>query len=155
MIWWCLSDSPSVRLSVWVSVRPFSALSSYMLWHIELKFCRWLCFNVLQINFWRSYASLWKETKLDGKQELNVLYQVCVCPADRKKKMTTLVSDWLRHFRLLLWNRWMEFNETWQKARSQHPLLGLGIAAPQNLLQYIAISKKVLQYIAISINLIW
>ena len=22
-----------------------------MLWHIELKFCRWLCFNVLQIKF--------------------------------------------------------------------------------------------------------
>ena len=39
---------PSVRP---VSVRPFSALFSYMLWHIELKFCTWLCFNVLQIKF--------------------------------------------------------------------------------------------------------
>ena len=29
----------------------FSALSSYMLWHIGLKFCIWLCFNVLQIKF--------------------------------------------------------------------------------------------------------
>ena len=29
----------------------FSALSSYMLWHIELKFCIWLCFTVLQIKF--------------------------------------------------------------------------------------------------------
>ena len=29
----------------------FSALFSYMLWHIELKFCIWLCFTVLQINF--------------------------------------------------------------------------------------------------------
>ena len=26
------------------------------------------------------------------------------------------------HFRLLLWNHWMEFNETWQEARSQRPL---------------------------------
>ena len=34
-----------------VSVRPISALFSYMLWHIELKFCTWLCFNVLQIKF--------------------------------------------------------------------------------------------------------
>ena len=34
-----------------VSVRPFSALFSYMLWHIELKFCTWLCFNVLQTKF--------------------------------------------------------------------------------------------------------
>ena len=48
MVWWCPSGSPSVRL---VSVHPFSALFSYMLWHIELKFCTWLCFNVLQIKF--------------------------------------------------------------------------------------------------------
>ena len=36
--------------------------------------------------------------------------------------MATLASDWLRHFRLLIWNRWTEFNETWQEARSQRPL---------------------------------
>ena len=29
----------------------FSAFFSYMLWHIELKFCIWLCFTVLQIKF--------------------------------------------------------------------------------------------------------
>ena len=29
------------------------------------------------------------------------------------------------HFRLLLWNCWTEFNETWQEARSQRPLLSL------------------------------
>ena len=29
----------------------FSALFSYILWHIELKFCTWLCSNVLQIKF--------------------------------------------------------------------------------------------------------
>ena len=52
-------------------------------------------------------------TKLDRKQDLNVLYQVCVFWADRKNKMAALASDWLRHFRLLLWNRWSEFNETW------------------------------------------
>ena len=27
--------------------------------------------------------------------------------------------DWLRHFQLLLWNRWTEFSETWQEASSQ------------------------------------
>ena len=64
-------------------------------------------------------------TKLDRKQELNILYQVCVFWADRKKKMAALASDWLRHFRLLLWNRWTEFNKTWQEARSQHPLPSL------------------------------
>ena len=57
-------------------------------------------------------------TKLDRKQDLNALYQVCVFWADRKNKMAALASDWLRHFRLLLWNRCTEFNETWQKARS-------------------------------------
>ena len=73
-------------------------------------------------------------TKLDRKQDLNVLYQVCVFWADRKNKMAALASDWLRHFQhklgrghwdLLLWNRWTEFNETWQEARSQCPLPSL------------------------------
>ena len=52
--------------------------------------------------------------KLDRKEDLNALYQVCVFRADRKIKMAALASDWLRHFRLLLWNRWTEFKETWQ-----------------------------------------
>ena len=36
--------------------------------------------------------------------------------------MATLASDWLRHFLLLLWNHWREFNKTWQKSRYQRPL---------------------------------
>ena len=63
--------------------------------------------------------------KLDRKQDLNVLYQVCVFRADRKNKMVALASDWLRHFRLLLWNCWTEFNEIWQEARSQRLLSSL------------------------------
>ena len=39
--------------------------------------------------------------------------------------MATLASDWQRHFRFLLWNRWQEINETWQEARSQRPLPSL------------------------------
>ena len=39
--------------------------------------------------------------------------------------MAALASDWLRHFRLLLWNHWTELNETWQEARSQRPLPSL------------------------------
>ena len=39
--------------------------------------------------------------------------------------MAALASDWLRHFRLFLWNRGMEFNKTWQEARSQRPLPSL------------------------------
>ena len=64
-------------------------------------------------------------TKLDRKQDLNVLYHVCVFRADRKNKMAVLSSDWLRYFRLPLWNRWMEFNKTSYEARSQRPLPSL------------------------------
>ena len=75
-------------------------------------------------NFFSETAE-WNSTKLNIKQDLNVLYQVCVFRADRKNKMAALASDWLRHFRLLLWNHWTEFNETWQEARSQRPLASL------------------------------
>ena len=75
-------------------------------------------------NFFSETAE-WNSTKLDRKQDLNVLYQVCVFRADRKNKMAALASDWLRHFRLLLWNRWTEFNEIWQEARSHCPLPSL------------------------------
>ena len=67
----------------------------------------------------------WNSTKLDRKQDLNVLYQICVFRADRKNNMAALPSDWLRDFRLLLWNCWTEFNDTWQEARSQRPLPSL------------------------------
>ena len=64
-------------------------------------------------------------TKLYRKQDLNALYQICVFWADPKNKMAALASNWLRHFQLLLWNCWTEFNETWQEARSQRPLPSL------------------------------
>ena len=69
-----------------------------------------------------SETAEWNFIKLDRKQELNVLYQVNVFRW--KTKMAALTSDWLRNF-LLLWNRRTEFNETWQEARSQHPLPSL------------------------------
>ena len=37
-------------------------------------------------------------TKLDRKQDINAHYEVCVYQVDRKNKMATLASDWLRHF---------------------------------------------------------
>ena len=72
-----------------------------------------------------SETAEWNSTKLDRKQDFNVLYQVCVFRADQKNKMAALASDWLGHFRLLLWNRWTEFNESWQEARSQRLLPSL------------------------------
>ena len=49
MVWWC----PSVRVSVRPSVRPsqFSALFSYMLWDIELKFCLSLYYDARKSKF--------------------------------------------------------------------------------------------------------
>ena len=44
-----------------------------------------------------------------------------VCPSVRRPSVRRKLS----HFWLLLWNRWTEFNETWQKARSQRPLPSL------------------------------
>ena len=57
---------------------------------------------------------------IDRKQVLNILYQVCVFWADQKTKMAVPASDWQRHFRLFLCNRWMD--ENWQDASSQHPI---------------------------------
>ena len=37
----------------------------------------------------------------------------------RKTMMATLASDWLRHFGLLFYIHWIEFNQTWQKAITQ------------------------------------
>ena len=54
-------------------------------------------------------------TKLDRKQVLSVIYQVCVCEVNRKIKIVALASDWLRHFLLLLWNRLTAFDETCSK----------------------------------------
>ena len=89
-----------------------------------------ICWDIFDFS---SETAERNSTKLDRKQDLNVLYQLCVFRADRKNKMAALTSDWLRHlasdwlrhFRLLLWNRWTEFNETWQEARSQRPLPSL------------------------------
>ena len=65
------------------------------------------------LNF-SSVTAIWNSTKLGRKQDLNVLYQGFF-PADWKNKMATPASDWLRHSRLLLWNRWMEFNKIHRK----------------------------------------
>ena len=88
---------------------------------------RWppLSLIVWDIFYFSSETTERNSTKLDKKQDLNVLYQVCVFWADRKNKMAAMASDWLRHFWLLLWNCWTEFKETWQEARSQRPLPSL------------------------------
>ena len=102
--------------ALFASVRPFVCLS--------------LTFHILDFFSKTTEKNM---PKLDRKQELNVLYQVCVFgrPA----------FDWLRHFRLILWIYWngiwqnltesILFDKTWQKASfltkldRKHPLPSL------------------------------
>ena len=51
-------------------------------------------------------------TKPDRKQDLSVLYQVCVLGPIEKPKMAALASDWLRHFRLIFYNYRNDVDET-------------------------------------------
>ena len=67
-------------------------------------------------------------TKLYRKQDPKVIYQVYVFRADRLKQDGHPASDWLRYFRLLLWNHWTDFNETWREARFQRNLTGSKIS---------------------------
>ena len=60
-----------------------------------------ICWDIFNFS---SETAEWNSTKLDRKQDLKDLYQVCVFRADLKNKMAALASDWLRHFWLLLWN---------------------------------------------------
>ena len=94
------------------------------------------------IFYFSSETAERNSTKLDRKQDLNVLYQVCVFRADWINKMATPASDWPRHFQLLLWNRWTEFKETWQEARSQCPLPSLGFSVDRKGSHGIWLAKK-------------
>ena len=100
----------------------------YQVWFVRLiRKTRWpprplISWDIFNFS---SETAEQNSTKLDMKQDLNTLYQVCVFRANQKNKMVMPASDWLRQFRLLLWNHWMEFNKTWQEARSQRPLPSL------------------------------
>ena len=76
-----------------------------------IKKSRWPPWSLIgwDIFYFSSETAERNSTKLDRKHYLNVLYQVYVFPANQKNKMATMASDWLRHFRRVLWNRWTEF----------------------------------------------
>ena len=54
-------------------------------------------------------------TNLDRKQVLIAIYQYVISfsRTDLSIKMAALSFDWLRHFRLLVCNRWNKFDEKW------------------------------------------
>ena len=103
-----------------------STLSTKFVFFGPIRKTRWPSWPLIGWDiFYFSETAERNSTTLDRKQDLNALYQVCVFRADRKNKMAALASDWLRHFQLLLWNHWPEFDKTWQEARSQPPLPSL------------------------------
>ena len=57
---------------------------------VHLSVCPSLTFHIFDFSSETAERNL---TKLDRKQDLNVLYQVCVFRADRKNKMAALASD--------------------------------------------------------------
>ena len=62
-----VSVRPALSPSVWVSFHQFSTLFSYMLWHIELKFCIWPFFNILQSKFQcHQFLSIFIRPSSDG-----------------------------------------------------------------------------------------
>ena len=45
----------------------------------------------------------------------------------KKNKMAILASDWMRHYRLILWNRWTEFNEKLYRKQDLNVLYQVGV----------------------------
>ena len=80
--------------------------------------CLWLD-ETFSASSLESLNGIWRN--LTGSNILTSSTKFCF-RAYRKTKMAAQASDWLRHFRLHLCNRWMEFNKTWQEARSQRLL---------------------------------
>ena len=68
------------------------------------------------------FSSGRNSTELGRKQDLNVLYHVVFFGLIGKTTWQSNVSDFLKHFRLLLWNRWIEFHGIEQEERSQRTL---------------------------------
>ena len=76
-------------------------------------------------TFWTSPLKLLKEIQWNlTARSQRPLPSLCFSGRS-ENKMAALASDWLRHFRLLLWNHRTEFNETCQEERFQRPLPSL------------------------------
>ena len=93
--------------------------------------------NIFDFSF--ATRSERNSTKLDRKQDLNVLYQILGFFGPIGKQMAIMTSDCLRHFRIYLCNGWTEFNKTRHEASSQHAVPSLCFRA--NYYQHVFHSK--------------
>ena len=118
----------------WPEARPRRPLPSLCFFGLSEKQdgCPYLwlvdAFRLLLWNRWIKFNETWQEAR--SQRPLLNLWVFFGGGGDRKNKMATLASDWLRHFRLLVWNHWTEFNETWQDTRSQRPVPSLCFFGP-------------------------
>ena len=104
IVGWRLFSAPEPKAQVHYCDHALSVARPYVVRRLSS-----LTFHIFNFS---SETTEQNSTKLDRKQYLNVLYQTFVFRVDRKNKIATLASDWLRHFRLLLWNHCKEFKET-------------------------------------------
>ena len=134
------SVSLSVSLSVCLS-HSFSGLFFAMLSHIWMKVGSKLLYEELQIKFnfrhgWPIFSwvivlcskFVFRTFLAHLSQRLKWAIVIAHRPSSVRPSSVRRPSSSVRklsHFRLLLWNRWTEFNETWQEARSQRPLPSL------------------------------
>ena len=96
-----MSVRPSVRVSVRPSIRPsqFSALFSYMLWHIDLKFCVSLYFYARKIKFeCHQFPSLFAGVMLLFNFKL---LQICSFPHFSPTSFDILTSNFVYDFVLM------------------------------------------------------
>ena len=105
MVWWCPSVRPSIRPSVRPGLRPsvrpsqFSALFSYMLWHIDLKFCVSLHFNARKVKFeCHQFPSLFAGVMLLFNFKL---LQICSFPHFSPTCFDILISNFVYDFVLM------------------------------------------------------
>ena len=70
-------------LELWIHLYWKYTVFSCMLWHIELKFCTWLCFNVLQSKIeCCHFASIFIRPSLDATYNCMAMsVRVSVCPS--------------------------------------------------------------------------
>ena len=116
-----LGSIPSVSPFVCLSTRcPFHSvfghfLSRPLIYSLEIlyKNLSWYSTTSTFVAFDQIFAWVIAGSKISMSSTKFVFFR-----ADRKIKMAALAPDWLRHFRLPLWNGWTEFNETWQAAWS-------------------------------------
>ena len=107
------------------SLQPLNAIHRNLSWSkISTTSTTFVCFSGLSeknqmaarpLRDFRLLTAERNSTKLDRKQDLNVLYQVCVFGIIGKTRSSPWpLIDWG-----INWNRWTEFKEPWQEARSQ------------------------------------